>query len=96
MAISGVVMNGRVEFTEAANLPDGTEVIVDVLRPRDEDEETREEFLQSWRESIAAGTSDCIPADEFLAQWRMEIDERERAADYPIHISDATTPADLR
>ena len=81
MTISGVVMNGRVEFTEAADLPDGTEVIVDVMRLRDEDEETREEFLQSLRESIAAGTSDCIPAKVFLAQWRREIEDRERAAE---------------
>lgn len=81
MTISGVVMNGRVEFTEAADLPDGTEVLVDVMRARDEDGETREEFLQGLRESIAAGTSDCIPMDEFLAQWGREIDERERAAE---------------
>ena len=44
MFISGVVVNGRVEFTEASNLPDGSEVIVDVIRPRDE--ETREGFYR--------------------------------------------------
>ncbi len=71
-------MNGRVEFTEASSLPDGTEVVVDTLRPRDE--ETREEFLQGLRESIAAGLDDCKPMDEFLDQWRREIDERERAS----------------
>ena len=80
MSISGVVRNGRVEFTEASDLPDGTEVIVDALRPREADEETREEFLQGLREAIAAGLDDCEPMDEFLAQWRREIDERERAA----------------
>ena len=81
MTLSGVVMNGRVEFSESVDLPDGTEVIVDVMRPREEDGETREEFLQSLRESIAAGTSDCVPAKVFLAQWRREIEERERAAE---------------
>ena len=80
MTLSGVVMNGRVEFTEASDLPDGTEVIVDAVRPREADEETREEFLQGLRESIAAGLDDCTPMDEFLAQWAREIDERERTA----------------
>ncbi len=80
MLISGVVRNGRVEFTEASDLPDGTEVVVDVMRPREADEETREEFLQGLRESIASGLDDCTPMDEFLAQWGREIDERERAA----------------
>lgn len=78
MSISGVVRNGRVEFTVASDLPDGTEVVVEAMRPRDE--ETREEFLQGLRESIAAGLDDCVPMDEFLAQWGREIDERERAA----------------
>ena len=81
MLISGVVVNGRVEFTEAATLPDGTEVVVDVIRPREEDVETREEFLEGLRESIAAGTADCIPAKVFLEQWRREIEVRERASE---------------
>ena len=80
MLISGVVINGRVEFTEATDLPDGTEVVVDVMRPREADEETREEFLQGLRESIASGLDDCIPARVFLEQWRKEIEARERAA----------------
>ena len=80
MVISGVVVNGRVEFTERVDMPDGTEVVVEVMRPREADGETREEFLQGLRESIAAGTADCVPMDEFLAQWGREIDERERAA----------------
>lgn len=48
---------------------------------RPPDDETRAEFLQSLRESIEAGTDDCIPMDEFMAQWGREIDERERAAE---------------
>lgn len=80
MLISGVVINGRVEFTVASNLPDGTEVLVDVLRPREADEETREEFLQGLRESIASGLDDCVPAKVFLEEWRREIEARERAA----------------
>ena len=81
MSISGVVMNGRVEFTEAADLPDGTEVLVDVMRPREEDEETREEFLQSLRESIdnADAGIGLMDAREFLEQWGREIDAREAA-----------------
>ena len=77
MWLSGVVLNGRVEFTEASNLPDGTEVVVDVLRPREGDEETREEFLQGLRESFAADPDDCIPARVYLKQWRREIEARE-------------------
>ena len=80
MLISGVVINGRVEFTEASNLPDGTEVLVDALRPREADEETREEFLQGLRESIASGLDDCVSAKVFLEEWRREIEARERAA----------------
>ena len=80
MTLSGVVVNGRVEFTEASDLPDGTEVIVDAVRPREQDEETHEEFLQGLRESIAAGLDDCRPMDEFLAQWARDIGERERTA----------------
>jgi hypothetical protein len=77
MLISGVVVNGRVEFTEASNLPDGTEVVVDVIRPRDE--ETREEFLQGLRESIANADAGIglVDAREFLEQWGREIAARE-------------------
>ncbi len=79
MLLSGVVMNGRVEFTEASTLPDGTEVVVDVVRPREADGETREEFLQGLRESIAnadAGKG-LVDAREFLEQWGREIAARE-------------------
>ena len=81
MTISGVVMNGRVEFTEAADLPDGTEVLVDVMRSRKEDGETREEFLQSLRESHANAMAGIglMDADVFLEEWGREIDAREAA-----------------
>ncbi len=81
MLISGVVINGRVEFTEASNLPDGTEVLVDALRPREADEETREEFLQGLREShvnAMAGIG-LVDADVFLEEWEREIESREAA-----------------
>ncbi len=32
MTISGVVMNGRVEFTERVNLPDGTPISADLVQ----------------------------------------------------------------
>ena len=79
MSISGVVVNGRVEFTEASNLPDGTEVVVDALQPRERDEETREEFLQGLRESISNANAGIglMNAREFMEQWEREIEARE-------------------
>ena len=79
MSISGVVVNGRVEFTEASNLPDGTEVAIDALRPRERDEETREEFLQGLRESISNADAGIglMNAREFMEQWEREIEARE-------------------
>ena len=81
MLISGGVVNGRVEFTEAATLPDGTEVVVDVIRPREEDEETRVEFLQGLRESHANAMAGIglVDADVFLEEWGREIESREAA-----------------
>ncbi len=81
MTLSGVVVNGRVEFTEVSDLPDGTEVIVDAVRPREADEETREEFLQSLRESIANADAGIgvVDAREFLQEWGREIAAREAA-----------------
>ena len=79
MSISGEVRNGRVEFTEASSLPDGTEVVVDALRPREDDGETREEFLQGLRESIANADAGIglVDAREFLEQWGREIEASE-------------------
>ena len=74
MILEGSILNGRVELDSPAELPDGTRVrlVADDLAPPGS--ETREEFLQSLRESIAESKAGVrgVEARQFMQEMAMK------------------------